>query len=84
MDRASCRWGGGNGGNEMRWIGWDRMRPRGACGACGDVCLASSGVGLGSLCCRRGSSGLFHLLGWLPMCSEGLKTGPVAGRSYSL
>ena len=46
--------------------------------------LASPGVGLGSLCCRRGSSGLFHLLGWLPMCSEDLKTGPVAGRSYSL
>ena len=46
--------------------------------------LASTGVGLGSLYCWRGSSGLFDLLGWLHMCLRGLKTGPVAGRPYSL
>ena len=43
--------------------------------------LASPGVGLGSLCCRRGSSGLFDLLGWPPMCSEDLKTG-LSGRPF--
>ena len=28
--------------------GWDRIRGFRACGACGEVCLASLGVGLGS------------------------------------
>ena len=75
------RWTGpavvGVGWGAMRWDG----RPRGLVGFGGEVCLASPGVGLGSLCCRRGSSGLIHLLGWPSMCSEDLKTG-LSGRPF--
>ena len=53
----------------------------GLVGLGGEVSLASPWVGLGSLCCRRGSSGLFHLLGWPPMCSEDFKTG-LSGRPF--
>ena len=45
---------------------WDR-RPRRLVGFGREVCLASPGVGLGSICCWRGSSGLFHVLGWPPI-----------------
>ena len=41
----------------------------------GEVCLASPAVELGSLCCRRGSFGHFHLLSWLSICLDDLKTG---------
>ena len=70
----------GQGQLSLRGMGWDRMG-RGLVGLGGEVCLAPPGVGLGSLCCRRGSSGLFHLLGWPPMCSEDLKMG-LSGRLF--
>ena len=71
---------GGGGGNRMGWIGEDE-RLRGLLALWESVFIIS-GVGLGSLCCRRCSSGLFHLLGWLPIWSEDLTAGPLPDRSY--
>ena len=84
MDRASCRWGGGNGGNEMGWIGWDRMRGLGGLAGLvgtfvwhlrgwGWVPYVAGGVAPDSLICWVG-----HL------CVRKIsKRGSVAGRSHS-